>query len=389
MSYVYLDNAGTTRPDPEVLDAMRTYQEEWYGVPSSDYGHTFDIEAIEALEDARETVSDAIGAEDGEVAFTSGTTESNNVALKGAARKAGEGHVVVSETEHSSILNSASTLKDRGFDVTEVGVDGEGRLDLEELEDVVRDDTVLVSVGHANNEIGVVQDIEAIGEICDENDALFHTDATSSFTKVPLDVEEAKVDLATLSSRHVHGPKGVGALYVRSDRELAKVIDGGDEEFGVRAGTPNVPGIVGFAKAAEIGRETDYGEVQELRDTLIDGILDMERTRLNGSREHRLPTNVNTTFHDIEGESILLHLDMRDIAVSTGSACYSKKLKPSHVLDAIGLSPEVAHGSIRFSLSKYTTEEEIDYALEQVEEVTTNLREISAMGRKRSVPGGR
>lgn len=389
MTYVYLDNAASTKPDPEVLDAVRTYQEEWYGIPSSDYGHTYDIECIEALESAREKVSGALGAEEGSVAFTAGTTESNNIAIKGAAGRTGEGHVVVSEIEHSSVLESARTLKGHGFDVTRVGVDRDGRVDPADVQDAIRDDTVLVSIGHANNEMGVVQDIAAIGQVCDENDVLFHTDATSSFTKVPLDVEDAKVDLATLSSRHIHGPKGVGGLYVRSDRKLKKVIDGGDEEFGVRAGTPNVPAIVGFAKAVEIGQETDYGPVQELRDRLIDGILDMERTQLNGSREHRLPTNVNTTFLDIEGESILLHLDMRNIAVSTGSACYSKKLAPSHVLSAIGLSPEVSHGSIRFSLSKYTTEEEVDYTLEQVEEVTTSLRQISAMGRKKHVPGGR
>jgi len=389
MSYVYLDNAAATKPDPEVLEKMRVYQEEWYGIPSSDYGHTYDLEALEAVNEARETVASAIGAEEDQVVFTSTATESNNLAIKGAVRKAGEGHVVISDIEHSSVLESAKTLKSEGYDVTKVGVDEGGVVDPAEVEEAIRDDTVLVSVMHANREIGVVQDLETIGEVCDDHDVLFHTDAAASFTKVPLDVEDAKLDFASFSGSQIHGPKGVGALYVRNDRKLQSLIDGGDEEMGLRAGTENVPGIVGFSKAVELGEETDYDEVAALRDQLIDGISEIERTKLNGPRKDRLPTNVNTTFLDIEGESILLHLDMRSIAVSTGSACYSKQLQPSHVLSAIGLSPEVSHGSIRFTLSKYTTQDEIEFALEQVEEVVSQLREISAMGRKKNVPGGR
>ncbi|MBS1263337.1 MAG: Cysteine desulfurase IscS 2 [Methanonatronarchaeales archaeon] len=389
MTQVYLDNASAAKPFPEVLEAMRPYQEEMYGVPSSDYGHTFDLQAIDAVEDARESAASAMGAEPDRVVFTSGATESNNLAVKGAAYRAGGGHVVVSEVEHSSVLNSAESLSSCGFDVTRVGVDGEGFVDPAEVEGAIRDDTILVSVMHANNEIGTIQELEAIGDVCEDSDVLFHSDASAAFTKTPLDVDAAKLDLASFSGNQVHGPKGTGALYVRNDRKISRVLEGGDEEMGVRPGTVNVPGVVGFGKAVDISEELDYGEVSRLRDRLIDGVLEMDRTRLNGSRENRLPTNVNTTFLDIEGESILLHLDMRGVAVSTGSACYSKKLAPSHVLTAVGLSPEVSHGSIRFSLSVNNSEEEIDYTLEQLREVVSSLREISAMGRKRSVPGGR
>lgn len=389
MDYVYLDNAEATKPDPDVLEEVSVYQEEWYGVPSSDYGHTYDLEALEAVEEGRDRVASAIGADGDQVVFTSGAVESNNLAVKGVARRAGGGHLVVSEIEHSSVLDSASRLESDGFEVTEVEVDVDGLVDPDDVDDAIGEETALVSIGHANNEIGVIQDVEAIGEVCEDREVLFHTDASASFTKTELDVDEAKADLVSLTGGLIHGPKGVGALYVRNDRKLEPILDGDDEEYGLRPGAVNVPGVVGFGVAAERGVETDYSGTRELRDLLIDGVREVERTSVNGSVESRLPTNVNATFFDIEGESILLHLDMRGVAVSTGSACYSKKLAPSHVLSAIGLSPEVSHGSIRFSLSKYTTKEEVEYTLDQLDDVVDRLREISAMGEKRKVPEGR
>lgn len=381
--FVYLDNATTMMTDPEVLKAMEPYFSQHYGVPTTEYGHAFGLEAREALERAREVIARSINAEPEEIIFTSGATESNNLALKGAAlanRK--RQHLVTSKIEHRSVLDVMKSLEKLGFPVSLVGVDEEGFVDREELRSVVDDQTLLVSIQYANHEIGTIQDIPAIGEICAEKEVLFHVDAAQSFTRVPLDVKKSHIDLLSLSAHKIGGPKGVGALYVRKGVKLHPLIEGGYHEFGLRAGTENIPGIVGFARAVELASEEQVSYLTGLRDRLIEGLLEIPDSRLNGPRgERRLCHNVNITFKYVEGESMLLHLDFRGITVTTGSACFSRTLEPSHVILALGRSHEDAHGSVRFSLSKYNTTEEMHYVIENVREVVGKLREISPLGR--------
>lgn len=380
---VYLDNATTTAMDPKVLEAMKPYFFEWYGSPTHEYGHTFGLKAREALEKSREVVARSIGAKPEEIIFTSGGTESNNLAIKGLALANKEKrHLVTSKIEHTSVLNVIKSLEKTGFKASYINVDGEGFIDLEQLEDEINEETLLVSIQHANQEIGTIQDIEEIGKICEEKDVLFHVDAVQSFTKLPIDVEKMNIDLLSISAHKIHGPKGVGALYVRDGVKLKPLMDGGYNEFGVRPGTENVPGVVGFAKAIELVDEDQLENMRRLRDYLTDGLLEISDSRLNGPRgEKRLCNNVNITFRFVEGESVLLHLDIRRIIVTTGSACFSRSLQPSHVILALGLRHEDAHGSVRFSLSKYSTLEEMDYTIRNVREVVEQLRKISPVGR--------
>lgn len=382
---IYMDNAATTQVDPAVVEAMLPYFTEKYAVASSQFSHSPGIEAREALEASRARIAKALGAKQPEeLVFTSGATESNNWALKGMARafRGKKNHLIVSKIESRSVLDSAKALEKDGVRVTYLDVDGEGFVDLNQLRESITDDTFLVSIQHANEEVGTIQDIDAIAEIVKERGVLFHTDASQTFTKVPLNVSETPVDLVTITSHLIHGPKGVGALYVREGTEIAKWMHGGFMEFDMRGGLENVPGAVGFAKAVDMIVAPQIEYMSALRDQLIDGLLErVPKTELNGPRHRRLPNNVNVSFHYAEGESTLLHLDMMGIAVVTGSACFSRSLEPSYVMMAMGKTHEIAHGSIRYSLSRYNTEQEVERVIEATAEVIEALRRISPLGK--------
>ena len=384
---IYLDNSASTRVFDEVVSAMFPYFTENYGNPSS--LHSFGIKAKKALDDSRKIIADSINANLEEIIFTSGGTESDNVAVFGVAAARKQGRIIITKIEHPAIKNTTLELKKSGFDVVQINVDGEGFVDFTELEESITEDTILVSIIHANNEIGTLQDIEKIGVIIKSKNpnTYFHVDAVQSYTKVPIDVVKSKIDLLSVASHKIHGPKGVGVLYVRKGVKLKALQLGGAHEKNMRAGTENVPGIVGFAKAVELNMvdfEKNMRDISFLRDRLIDGIEKrIPDVILNGPRgDKRNPNNVNISFKYIEGESILLHLDMEGIAVSTGSACSSKNLKPSHVLEAIGLPIELCHGSVRFTLSMYTTKEEIDYVLEVLPKIIEKLRVLSPLKAK-------
>ena len=383
--YVYFDNAAATRLDERVLEAMRPYFFDIYAVATSEFGHSPGIEAREALDEARESLAGALGASPEEFIFTSGNTESSNLALKGVALALGEKkgrHIIVSKIEDFPVLHSAKALERRGFRVTYLDADGDGFVDLDQLRDSIADDTILVSIQHANQEIGTVQDIEAIGRICRERGVLFHTDATHTFARLPLDVRKVPVDLVTVSAHTLHGPKGIGGLYVREGTPIAKWMDGGFQEFNLRAGLENIPGAVGFARAVELVTPEENERLRAMRDRLIERVLaEVPHTTLNGHRWRRLPQNANITFHFVEGESITLHLDMRGFAVSTGSACFSRSLEASHVILGIGGDHERAHGSVRFTFGRYNTMEEVDAVVDAVAEVVASLRAISPLGK--------
>ncbi|MGD9002280.1 MAG: cysteine desulfurase family protein, partial [Anaerolineae bacterium] len=310
-------------------------------------------------------------------------TESSNLALKGVAAAAGKkgGHLVISPIEDFPVLHSARTLEKQGFDVTKVRVDETGRVDLDHLREAVTPDTMLVSIQMANQEIGTLQDVAAIGEICRESGVLFHTDATHSFTRVPLDVSQLHVDLVTVAAHTIHGPKGIGGLFIRKGTPLRKWMDGGFQEFNLRPGVENIPGAVGFAKAVELVKADETNRLQGLRDRLIEKLLEIPHTRLNGHPAHRLPQNANVSFRFVEGESLLLHLDLRGFAVSTGSACFSRSLEASHVMLGIGGDHERAHGSVRFTFGRYNEEKDVDAVAEAVAEVVADLRRISPLGK--------
>jgi len=383
---VYLDNSAVTRIDEKVLEAMKPYFFDTYAVATSEFAYTMGIEAKEALEEARATIADSLQADPEELIFTSGATESNNLALKGVMYNQKEkGHLIVSDIEDFSVLNSAKKLEKQGYDVSYISVDGKGKVNIEELKDSIREDTVLVSIQHANQEIGTVQNIKEIADYLKEKDILFHTDATHTFKRIPIDTREIPVDLVTISAHTIHGPRGIGALYKRKDVKLTKIMDGGFQENDLRAGLENIPSAVGFAKAVELVTEEENEKIKSLRDRLINKVEEeIEDVTLNGAREDRVPQNANITFHYVEGESITLHLDMRGFAVSTGSACFSKSLEASHVILGIGGDHERAHGSIRFTFSRYNTEEDVDKIVEAVKDVVENLREISPLGKKGS-----
>jgi len=384
--FVYLDNASATRLDELVLEAMKPYFFDTYAVATSEFGYSLGIEAREVLSGAREKLAGALGASPEEFIFTSGATESSNMALKGVALAQGEKkgrHIIISAIEDFPVLHSAQALEKQGFRVTRLGVDGDGFVAPDALREAIGDDTILVSIQHANQEIGTIQDIEGIGRICRDRGVLFHTDATHSFTRVALDVGKVPVDLVTVAAHTIHGPKGIGGLYVRKGTALAKWMDGGFQESDLRAGIENIPGAVGFATAVELVTPQETQRLQGIRDRIIDRVLaEVPHTTLNGHRSQRLPQNANITFHFVEGESITLHLDMRGFAVSTGSACFSRSLESSHVIAGIGGDHERAHGSIRFTPGRYNKAEDADAVVDAVAEIVRELREISPLGKE-------
>jgi len=382
--FVYLDNAETTRMDPAVLDSIREFMGDKYGVPAGEFGYKLEEEAGEAIERARETIAKKINARPDEVVFTSGGTESNNIGIFGAARSSyhkGK-RFITSKIEHTSVLRIVDRLTTQGFERTLLDVDRQGFLDLSVLKTAL-ENARLVSVQHANQEIGTLQDIAAIGETARNSGVLFHCDAVQSFGKEKIDVQAMKVDLLSMSSHLIHGPKGVGALYVRDGVKLEPILEGDDREKGLRPGTPNVAGITGFAKAVELLTEDDVVKMRRLRDELIESLAAIPDSRLNGPRgERRLCNNVNVSFRFVEGEAILMHLDLKGLVVNSGSACYSQKLEPSHVIRAIGGTLEESHSSTRLSLSKWTTKEELAYATETVKQVVQTLRAQSPLARR-------
>jgi cysteine desulfurase len=383
--FVYLDNAAATRLDERVLEVMMPYLFETYAVATSQFGYSPGIEAKDALDAARATIAGALGAEPEEFIFTSGSTESSNMALKGVALALGEKksrHIITSKIEDFPVLHSARALEKQGFQVTYLDVDEYGRLNLDQLREAITPQTILVSVQAANQEIGTLQDLAAIGAICRERGVLFHTDATHSFPRVLLDVQEVPVDLATVTAHLIHGPKGVGGLYVRKGTPLAKWMDGGFQEFNLRAGAENIPGAVGFARAVELITPEETARLQEMRDRLIERLLRIPHSHLNGHPTLRLPHNANVSFRFVEGESILLHLDMRGFAVSTGSACFSRSLEASHVILGIGGNHERAHGSVRFTFGRFNQAEDVDAVADAIADVIENLRAISPLGKE-------
>ncbi len=383
---VYLDNSAATRLDERVLEAMKPYFFDKYAVATSEFAYSQGIEAREVLDGTREALAVALGAAPEEFIFTSGSTESSNIALKGVALALGSRkgkHLIVSKIEDFPVLNSARALEKQGFHVTYLDVDNDGFVDLDKLRGSITNETTLVSVQHANQEIGTIQDIENIGRICREKEVLFHTDATHTFTRVPLNVKRIPADLITVSGHTIHGPKGIGGLYIRQGTRIAKWIDGGFQEFDLRAGLENIPGAVGFAKAVELITAQETEQLQAMRDRVIDRILaEIPDTTLNGHRWKRLPQNANISFHFIEGESITLHLDMHGFAVSTGSACFSRSLEGSHVIFGIGGDHERAHGSIRFTFGRYNTMEDVDAVVQTLAEVVQELRSISPLSKE-------
>ena len=380
---IYLDNAATTRTSKEVIDAMLPYFSEYYGNASTIY--SLGAESKEAISKSREIIANALGAKANEIYFTAGGSESDNWALVATAEAyAAKGkHIITSKIEHHAILHTCEYLESRGYEVTYLDVDEDGIVKLDELEKAIRPDTILVSIMFGNNEIGSIQPVKEIGRIAHEHGALFHTDAVQAFGQVPINVDELNIDMLSSSGHKLNGPKGIGFLYIRKGIRIKSFIHGGAQERKRRAGTENVPGIVGYGVAVKHAVETMKERTKkeaELRDYLIDRIMkEIPFTKLNGSREHRLPNNANFSFRFIEGESMLIMLDMEGICASSGSACTSGSLDPSHVLLAIGLPHEIAHGSLRISLSEETTKEDIDFTIEQLERIVPYLRSMSPL----------
>jgi cysteine desulfurase len=378
---VYFDNAATTKMSKAALDAMIPCLEETYANASS--LHTVGQLAKEKLEQARADVAACLGAEPSEIYFTSGGSEADNQAIVSAAKwgaRKNKKHIVSTKFEHHAVLHTLQKMEREGYEVTYLDVHENGMVHLDELKAAIRPDTCLVTVMYANNEIGSIQPIAEIGAICKEMGVFFHTDAVQAVGHLDINVKEQNIDMLSLSAHKFHGPKGVGALYARKGILLSNIIEGGAQERGKRAGTENIPAIVGMAAALKdvlADREENMARVSEMRDRLIEGLLKVPHSKLNGDRTNRLPGNVNFCFEGIEGESLLLMLDMRGIAASSGSACTSGSLDPSHVLLAIGLPHEVAHGSLRLTLSEYNTMEEVDYVVEQVPQIVEYLRNMS------------
>ena len=380
---IYLDNAATTQVYPEVLEAMSPFFTEYYGNPSSIY--SFAGEAGKAVAKARQTLADVINATAEEIYFTGGGSESDNWALKATAEAYGDKgkHIITTKIEHHAILHTGEYLEKRGFDVTYLDVDENGSVKLDELEKSIRPDTILISVMTANNEIGTIQPIEEIGKIAKKHGILFHTDAVQAFGHIKIDVDKMNIDMLSASGHKINGPKGIGLMYIRKGVKIRSFIHGGAQERQRRAGTHNVPGIVGFAKAAELADKSLNERIAyetELRDHLIERVLkEIPYSRLNGERTKRLPNNANFCFRYIEGESLLILLDQKGICASSGSACTSGSLDPSHVLLAIGLPHEIAHGSLRLTLSEKTTKEEIDYTVDELKTIVEKLRSMSPL----------
>lgn len=383
MKKVYADNAATTNVSKPVLEAMLPIYENVYGNPSSLY--EIGAEARVYLDNARETVAKCLGANQNEIYFTSGGSESDNWAIKGVAHALmakGKNHIITSKFEHHAVLHTCEALRKEGFEITYLEVYENGIVKPEDVEKAIKDTTALVTIMYANNEIGTIQPIKEIGAICKKHGVLFHTDAVQAIGNVHIDVKEQNIDLLSLSGHKFHAPKGVGALYIRRGIRIPNLIDGGAQESGKRAGTENVAGIVGLAKALEIATGTIDSKNEKLKkmtSRLIDEVLKIERSRLNGDREKRLPGNVSFCFEGIEGESLLLMLDMKGISASSGSACTSGSLDPSHVLLSIGLPHEIAHGSLRLSFSDVNCEEDIDYIIETLPPIVNRLRAMSPL----------
>jgi cysteine desulfurase len=376
MKIIYLDNAATTPADERVVEAMAPFFTKEYGNASSQ--HLKGQEAKRAIEQARDTIAKSVGAKSEEIIFTSGGTESNNLALKGLFfANPKKNHIITTKIEHDCVLNAGKWLESQGAEVTYLDVDEEGFINLEELKKEIKENTLLVSVIHGNNEIGTIQDIGTIGKICREKEVLFHTDACQSYTKAELNVKKQNLDLVTLNAHKIHGPKGTGALYIKKGTKITPLLHGGGHEKGLRSGTENVAGIAGFAKAVKLASGKHVRQMQKLRDKLIERILDIDNTHLNGPKEKRLCNNINVCFNNIEGESIGGYLEAYGICSSTGSACSSHTLEPSHVLKAIGKTPLQANSSIRLSLSRLNTEEEIDKLLSVLPGIVNKLRKIS------------
>lgn len=380
---IYLDNAATTKTAPEVVEAMLPYFTENYGNPSTIY--SLGSTSKKAVNEARRTIADAIGAKQEEIYFTAGGSESDNWALKATAEAyASKGkHIITTKIEHHAILHTCEYLEKRGFEITYLNVDRDGLIDLEELKAAIRPDTILISVMFANNEIGTIEPIEEIGAIAKERNVLFHTDAVQAFGQVPIDVDKLHIDMLSASGHKLNGPKGIGFLYIRSGLKLRSFIHGGSQERSRRAGTENVPGIVGLGKAVEralrIMDEKTRHEI-ELRDYLIERVeKEIPYCWVNGHRTKRLPGNVNFSFLYIEGESMLIMLDMKGICASSGSACTSGSLDPSHVLLAIGLKHEEAHGSLRLTLSEENTKEQMDFVVDNLKQIVARLRDMSPL----------
>ena len=384
MREVYLDYSATTPVKDEVFQEMLPFFTERYGNASSLY--TPGLDAKRALDHAREQVASLINAKPGEIFFTGGGSEADNWVLFGVTDKYKDkgNHIITTVEEHHAMLHTCEYLEKHGFDVTYIGVDSEGNIDMDEYRNAFTDKTILVSVMLVNNEIGTVHPIKEMAHIAKEKGVLFHTDGVQGLGNVPIDVEDMGVDFVSMSAHKIYGPKGVGALYMRKGIRIPNFIHGGAQEMGRRAGTENVPGIVGFGKAAELAKvnfDAHVNHCKELRDYLADRIInEIPHTFINGTMENRHPGNLNVTFEFIEGESILLMMDARRVCVSTGSACSSKSLKPSHVLSALGVSDELIHGTVRFTVGDFTTKDDIDYVVENLKEVVAWLREVSPIG---------
>lgn len=383
---VYLDNAATTKVKPEVVEEMRKYFDEMYGNPSSEI-YELGRNSRQAIEEARSIISKFINADENELYFTAGGSESDNWAIKGVAFaniKKGK-HIITTKIEHHAVLHTCEYLEKFGFETTYLDVDKYGVVDLEQLEQSIRPDTILISVMYANNEIGTIQPIEKIGEIAKKHKITFHTDAVQALGAVKIDVKKQNIDLMSMSAHKVKGPKGIGAMYIRKGVKIDNFIHGGAQERKKRAGTESVQNIVGFGKAIELAERDfvkNFEKLTEMRNTLMQGIKDnIEDVVLNGHPTLRLPNNVNFSYRYVEGESILLFLDMEGISASSGSACTSGSLDPSHVLLATGLDHETAHGSIRFTISEETTKEDIDYVVQTMKEIIIKLRKISPLNK--------
>jgi cysteine desulfurase len=381
MKQIYFDNAATTKIDERVLKEMSPYFDSKFGNASSI--HWKGREAKESMEKARKIIAKSINAQTNEIYFTSGGTESNNWALKGLFfenKNKFKNHIITTRIEHDCILNSCKWLESQGAEITYLDVDGEGFVNLEQLKNSITEKTILVSIIHGNNEIGTIQDLEKIGKICKEKNVLFHTDACQSYTKTFLDVEKQNLGLVTLNAHKIHGPKGIGALYIRRGIKINALMHGGGHEKKMRSGTENIPGIVGFGKAVDIANKSDIKKMKILRNKLIENILNLTNVQLNGaSGEKRLCNNINISFNNIEGEAIGGYLEQKGIATSTGSACASNTLEQSHVLKAINLTPVQINSSIRISISKFTTEDEIEYFLKVLPAIINKLRKYSAL----------
>jgi cysteine desulfurase len=381
--FIYLDNAATTRTNPEVVEAMLPYFTEQYGNPSSVY--EFSNATKKAIAKSRETIADALGAKNNEIYFTSGGTEADNWAIIATAEayQAKGNHIITSKVEHHAVLHTCEYLEKRGFEVTYLDVDENGVVKLEELKKAIRPTTILISIMFANNEIGTIEPVKEIGEIAKEHGIIFHTDAVQAFGHVPINVDEYHIDMLSASGHKLHGPRGIGFLYIRTGIKSRSFMHGGAQERKRRGGTENVPGIVGLGKATEIALSTMEARIEketELRDYLMKRVMaEVPFTRINGHRTNRLSNNANFAFQFIEGESLLIMLDMEGVCGSSGSACTSGSLDPSHVLLAIGLPHEIAHGSLRLTLSDENTKEQMDYVVEAIKKIVAKLRSMSPL----------